>query len=180
MMIMMPFMFVSGAFAPLATMPAWMRTMAAFNPVAHATDALRGHVLGTATVGDTAIALAIRDRARTARQPPIDKGLARREMINVPRPTARSKSLRRQAKACNSSCGGSLQLDEAQSVVVPQALQENGHYPPPVLVSARRRSEHRCADRCSTRGASVNIRCVVLTWNGLSSGRVILFRGTLG
>ena len=48
MMIMMPFMFVSGAFAPLATMPAWMRTMAAFNPVAHATDALRANVLGTA------------------------------------------------------------------------------------------------------------------------------------
>ena len=33
MMIMMPFMFVSGAFAPLATMPGWMRTMAALNPV---------------------------------------------------------------------------------------------------------------------------------------------------
>ena len=58
MMIMMPFMFVSGAFAPLATMPAWMRTMAAFNPVAHATDALRANVLGTATVCDTATALA--------------------------------------------------------------------------------------------------------------------------
>src|SRR5204863_5324346 len=39
MMIMMPLMFVSGAFAPLATMPGWIRTMAAFNPVAHATDA---------------------------------------------------------------------------------------------------------------------------------------------
>ena len=58
MMIMMPFMFISPAFAPLETMPAWMRAMAAFNPVAHATDALRGDVLGSATVGDTAIALA--------------------------------------------------------------------------------------------------------------------------
>ena len=58
MMIMMPFMFVSGAFAPLATMPAWMRTMAAFNPVAHATDALRANVLGTATARETAMALA--------------------------------------------------------------------------------------------------------------------------
>src|SRR3954471_6753040 len=57
MMIMMPFMFVSGAFAPLATMPAWMRTMAAFNPVAHAIDALRGSVLGTAARSDTAVAL---------------------------------------------------------------------------------------------------------------------------
>jgi ABC-2 type transport system permease protein len=58
MMIMMPFMFVSPAFAPLDTMPTWMRAAAALNPVAHATDALRGHVLGTATIGDTAIAVA--------------------------------------------------------------------------------------------------------------------------
>jgi ABC-2 type transport system permease protein len=58
MMIMMPFMFVSSAFAPLETMPGWMQTMAAFNPVAHATDALRGAVLGTGTVADTATALA--------------------------------------------------------------------------------------------------------------------------
>jgi ABC-2 type transport system permease protein len=57
MMVMMPLMFVSPAFAPLDTMPGWMRTMAAANPVAHATDALRGHVLGTATIGDTAAAL---------------------------------------------------------------------------------------------------------------------------
>jgi len=58
MMIMMPFMFVSGAFAPLSTMPAPMRTIAAANPVAHATDAIRGSVLGTADVSDTTIALA--------------------------------------------------------------------------------------------------------------------------
>jgi ABC-2 type transport system permease protein len=57
MMLMMPFMFVSGAFAPLETMPAWLRTMAAFNPVAHAIDALRGHALGTGTIGDTGLAL---------------------------------------------------------------------------------------------------------------------------
>jgi ABC-2 type transport system permease protein len=57
MMIMMPFMFVSGAFAPLESMPGWMRTMAAVNPVAHTTDALRGSVLGTLTVTDTAVAL---------------------------------------------------------------------------------------------------------------------------
>ena len=41
MMMMMPFMFLSSAFAPLETMPGWMQTMAAVNPVAHATDALR-------------------------------------------------------------------------------------------------------------------------------------------
>jgi ABC-2 type transport system permease protein len=58
MMIMMPFMFVSGAFAPVATMPAWMQTMAAVNPVAHATDALRAAVLGTGGGADTAAALA--------------------------------------------------------------------------------------------------------------------------
>jgi ABC-2 type transport system permease protein len=58
MMLMMPFMFVSGAFAPLATMPAWMRALATLNPVDHAADALRGNVLGTATLGDTAAALA--------------------------------------------------------------------------------------------------------------------------
>lgn len=57
MMIMMPFMFVSPAFAPLETMPAPMRAVAAVNPVAHATDALRGHVLGTASAGDTIVAL---------------------------------------------------------------------------------------------------------------------------
>jgi len=55
---MMPFMFVSSAFAPLDTMPGWMRTLAALNPVAHAADALRGNVLGTATLGDTITALA--------------------------------------------------------------------------------------------------------------------------
>ena len=58
MMVMMPLMFVSSAFAPLDTMPAWMRTIAAANPVAHATDALRGCVLGTATMGDTVTAIA--------------------------------------------------------------------------------------------------------------------------
>jgi ABC-2 type transport system permease protein len=58
MMVMMPFMFVSGAFAPLDTMPAWMRSLAALNPVAHAADALRGNVLDTASIGDTVAALA--------------------------------------------------------------------------------------------------------------------------
>jgi ABC-2 type transport system permease protein len=58
MMIMMPFMFVSGAFAALETMPVWMRTIASINPVAQATDALRGSALGTVTAGDTATALA--------------------------------------------------------------------------------------------------------------------------
>ena len=58
MMVMMPFMFVSGAFAPLDTMPGWMEALAALNPVDHAADALRGNVLGTAGPGDTLAALA--------------------------------------------------------------------------------------------------------------------------
>jgi ABC-2 type transport system permease protein len=58
MMVMMPFMFVSSAFAPLDTMPGWMRTLAALNPVAHAADALRGNVLGTSTLGDSIAAVA--------------------------------------------------------------------------------------------------------------------------
>jgi ABC-2 type transport system permease protein len=57
MMVMMPFMFVSSAFAPLDTMPGWMRTFANGNPVSHATDALRGVVLGTTRPGDVAAAL---------------------------------------------------------------------------------------------------------------------------
>jgi ABC-2 type transport system permease protein len=57
MMVMMPFMFVSSAFAPLDTMPGWMEALAALNPVAHAADALRGAVLGTATVADVLTAL---------------------------------------------------------------------------------------------------------------------------
>lgn len=58
MMIMMPLMFLSAAFAPLRSMPDWMRTIAAFNPVDHAIAALRGNVLGTATAADTGWALA--------------------------------------------------------------------------------------------------------------------------
>jgi ABC-2 type transport system permease protein len=58
MMVMMPFMFISGAFAPLDTMPGWMEALAALNPVAHAADALRGNVLGTARLADTVAALA--------------------------------------------------------------------------------------------------------------------------
>jgi ABC-2 type transport system permease protein len=57
MMIMMPLMFLSAAFAPLSAMPDWIRAVAALNPVEHAVEALRGHALGTATTPDTASAL---------------------------------------------------------------------------------------------------------------------------
>jgi len=66
MMVMMPFMFVSSAFAPLETMPGWMQAAATLNPVDHATDALRGHVLGTATIADTATALVVAGALWTA------------------------------------------------------------------------------------------------------------------
>jgi len=57
MMVMMPFMFVSSAFAPLDTMPGGMQAIATANPVNHATDALRGAVLGTTTTSDVLSAL---------------------------------------------------------------------------------------------------------------------------
>jgi ABC-2 type transport system permease protein len=57
MMVMMPLMFVSAAFAPLDTMPDWMAALAAANPVSYAIDALRGHILGTATLGETVTAV---------------------------------------------------------------------------------------------------------------------------
>jgi ABC-2 type transport system permease protein len=59
MMIMMPFMFISSAFAPLDTMPGWMRAVAEINPVAHATDAVRAHVLGAGSTGMTLTALGV-------------------------------------------------------------------------------------------------------------------------
>ncbi|MFF0267664.1 ABC transporter permease [Kribbella sp. NPDC004536] len=46
MMVMMPFMFISSAFAPLKTMPDWLHAAAAVNPVSHATDATGALVLG--------------------------------------------------------------------------------------------------------------------------------------
>lgn len=58
MMLMMPLMFLSAAFSPLAGMPGWMRTLAALNPVEHGIAALRGNVLGTASPADTGWALA--------------------------------------------------------------------------------------------------------------------------
>jgi ABC-2 type transport system permease protein len=50
-------MFVSPAFAPLKAMQGRIGMIAVFNPVAHATDAVRGSVFGTATASDAAVAL---------------------------------------------------------------------------------------------------------------------------
>jgi ABC-2 type transport system permease protein len=57
MMIMMPLMFMSPAFAPLTAMPGWIGAVAVVNPVAHATDALRASVFGTATTSEAGAAL---------------------------------------------------------------------------------------------------------------------------
>lgn len=57
MMLMMPFMFVSSAFAPLDTMPGWLKGAARLNPVTHATDAARSLALGD--VDTRAVAAAV-------------------------------------------------------------------------------------------------------------------------
>lgn len=58
MMVMMPLMFVSSAFAPLGTMPDLMQMLADVNPVSRATDALRAATLDTATATDYFAAIA--------------------------------------------------------------------------------------------------------------------------
>ena len=57
MMLMMPFMFVSSAFAPLDTMPGWLKGAARLNPVTHATDAARSLALGDVDTGAVAAAV---------------------------------------------------------------------------------------------------------------------------
>jgi len=73
MMLMMPFMFVSSAFAPLETMPGWLEAAATVNPVTHAIDAARSLALGDVDMGAvtaavlSALALATVAAAATAR-----------------------------------------------------------------------------------------------------------------
>jgi ABC-2 type transport system permease protein len=57
MMLMMPFMFVSSAFAPLETMPSWLEAAAMLNPVTHAIDAARSLALGDVDTGAVAAAV---------------------------------------------------------------------------------------------------------------------------
>lgn len=56
-MVMMPFMFVSSAFAPLETMPGWLQAVAKLNPVTHTTNAARSYVLGTPDHSDALLAI---------------------------------------------------------------------------------------------------------------------------
>jgi ABC-2 type transport system permease protein len=57
MMLMMPFMFVSSAFAPLETMPGWLEAAATLNPVTHTIDAARSLALGEVDTGAVAAAV---------------------------------------------------------------------------------------------------------------------------
>jgi len=57
MMLMMPFMFLSSAFAPLATMPGWLRAVGEVNPVTHTIDAARSLALGHPDTGAIAAAI---------------------------------------------------------------------------------------------------------------------------
>ena len=57
MMVMMPFMFVSSAFAPLETMPGWLETAADLNPVSHTIDAARGLAFGAGDTGTITVAV---------------------------------------------------------------------------------------------------------------------------
>ena len=57
MMVMMPFMFVSSAFAPLESMPGWLESAANLNPVTHTIDAVRGLALGSGDASTIAAAV---------------------------------------------------------------------------------------------------------------------------
>lgn len=53
-----PLTFVSSAFVPIATMPAWLRPIAEANPVTVVVNAARGLVLGSADAATVAVAFA--------------------------------------------------------------------------------------------------------------------------
>jgi ABC-2 type transport system permease protein len=52
MMIMMPLMFVSAAFAPVETFPGWLQAVAHLNPMSLTVEAARGFALGAPQAGD--------------------------------------------------------------------------------------------------------------------------------
>jgi ABC-2 type transport system permease protein len=47
---MMPLFFASNALYPVAVMPRWLQVISAVNPLSYEVSALRGLLLGTATV----------------------------------------------------------------------------------------------------------------------------------
>jgi ABC-2 type transport system permease protein len=57
--VMFPLMFTSSAYMPVETMPGWLRTLAAINPVTYSVDATRAFALGTPAGPAPAIALAL-------------------------------------------------------------------------------------------------------------------------
>jgi len=58
MMIMMPLMFVSAAFAPVETFPGWLQAVADLNPMSLTVEAARGFALGVPDATDTVKSLA--------------------------------------------------------------------------------------------------------------------------
>jgi len=50
-LLMMPFIFGSGVFFPIETMPFWMKAFAFINPLTYGADAARGLMLGSSTMG---------------------------------------------------------------------------------------------------------------------------------
>lgn len=54
-MLMMPMMFLSGAFIPLAYLPVWLRWIVYFNPVTYAVSAFRGIAIDTEGIPDAVL-----------------------------------------------------------------------------------------------------------------------------
>ena len=110
MMLMMPFMFVSSAFAPLDTMPTWLQTAATVNPVTHAIDAVRSLTLGAVDGGAVLAAVGARWRsASSLRRPPLE--WRRRAASAVPDQHL-GKGRPRHAARRLSAVTGDLELDE--------------------------------------------------------------------
>lgn len=54
-MLMMPMMFLSGAFIPLSYLPVWLRFIVYFNPVTYAVSAFRGIAIDTTGIPDVVL-----------------------------------------------------------------------------------------------------------------------------
>ena len=48
--LIMPFLFLSGAFAPISNLPAGIRVLSRINPLTYSVEGLRATLLGSATV----------------------------------------------------------------------------------------------------------------------------------
>ncbi|WP_366657275.1 ABC transporter permease [Fodinicurvata sp. EGI_FJ10296] len=57
-LVLMPMTFVSNVYVDPATMPGWLQSLVAVNPVSHVTTAIRGLMAGAADIGEIGLALA--------------------------------------------------------------------------------------------------------------------------